>query len=358
VLAGSVSTNSVVAATKICINKTCVTEADLLRLLANASASGSSSGASSGSSSGSSAPNSTLVLLEGMTSNSYATPLGTFVAGGSATFQDANTYYGAFATGKWAPPALVPPTGAAGIANVVLRMPVATIVSAYTVGTGMTPGANPTAWILEGVAEGAGGGGGGYTTLDLRSGQTVDEKGTEYALAGNTKAFTTYRLSVTANGGHGATELHAVGFKFAVASATAAAASAAPATTLSSASNDRLTKGQKIVSPKGAYSLVVQDDNNIVVYGPNGPTWSAETNSSAIESLRMQADGNLVAYDTSGRAVWACCYGDLALKQQGSAARHVDHPGTTSGPYALAMQDDGNLVVYDKDAKVLWSSRG
>jgi hypothetical protein len=287
------------------------------------------------------------------------------VAGGSATFQDANTYYGAFATGKWAPPALVPPTGAAGIANVVLRMPVATIVSAYTVGTGMTPGANPTAWILEGVAEGTGGGSGssgGYTTLDLRSGQTVDEKGTEYVLAGNTKAFTTYRLSVTANGGHGATELHAVGFKFAVASAASAsasaAASAAPATTLSSASNDRLTKGQKIVSPKGAYSLVVQDDNNIVVYGPNGPTWSAETNSSAIESLRMQADGNLVAYDTSGRAVWACCYGDLALKQQGSAARHVDHPGTTSGPYALAMQDDGNLVVYDKDAKVLWSSRG
>ena len=226
VLAGSVSTNSVVAATKICINKTCVTEADLLRLLENASnaaaaASAAAAAAAAAASapsapSAASAPYSTLVLLEGMTSNNHTTPLGTFAAGGSATFQDANTYYGAFTTGKWAPPALVPPTGAAGIANVVLRMPVTTIVSSYTVGAGMTPGADPTAWILEGVSEG-----GSYTLIDQRSGQKVDEKGTEYVLAGNTRAFTTYRLSVTANGGHGATELHAVGFKFAVASSAA-----------------------------------------------------------------------------------------------------------------------------------------
>lgn len=131
-----------------------------------------------------------------------------------------------------------------------------------------------------------------------------------------------------------------------------AAPVAAPAgqSVLNSSGNNQLTKGQSLVSPDGRFKLIVQNDNNVVVYGPSGATWSTSTNGQNVASLRMQSDGNLVVYNTSEAAVWVCCFGNTA----GNGKMYY-HGGATSPPYKLTMQNDGNLVIYDRDNRVPWS---
>jgi hypothetical protein len=51
----------------------------------------------------------------------------------------------------------------------------------------------------------------------------------------------------------------------------------------------------------------------------------------------MQADSNLVIYDSKG-ATWA----------SGIHKR--------TAPYTLVMQDDGNLVILDKSQYIVWQS--
>jgi hypothetical protein len=105
-------------------------------------------------------------------------------------------------------------------------------------------------------------------------------------------------------------------------------------------------------------ALQLQDDGNVVVYSAGGePLWSAGSLQSSLlsgESLAgswsqyltapnrdyqfvMQADGNLVLYNNSGRPLWA------------------SHTEGNPGAY-LAMQSDGNLVVYSVSGQPLWSS--
>ena len=53
----------------------------------------------------------------------------------------------------------------------------------------------------------------------------------------------------------------------------------------------------------------------------------------------MQADGNLVLYDSENAPVWS-----------------TDTHGKGSGNSYVVLQNDGNLVVYDDSNEAQWSS--
>jgi subtilisin family serine protease len=102
------------------------------------------------------------------------------------------------------------------------------------------------------------------------------------------------------------------------------------------ASSTALRRGESIKSPNGFYTLTQQTDGNVVLTRPVGRvTWALGRRGSW---LRMEADGNLVAYDF-GRAVWSSGTGG-------------------NGASELRVQNDGNLVVYRlSDGHATWASR-
>ncbi len=95
---------------------------------------------------------------------------------------------------------------------------------------------------------------------------------------------------------------------------------------------------QYIHSPDGQYKLLMQDDGNLVLYGPNGATWASNTVGSGGSSVNMQDDGNLVIYTSTAQPVWAS-----------------NTAGTGSANH-LVMQDDGNPVIYTSAGKAVWAS--
>lgn len=100
----------------------------------------------------------------------------------------------------------------------------------------------------------------------------------------------------------------------------------------------QLVAGDRLISPDGNFTLVVQGEGNVVVYrsacigDPSCSVLSTATSGkTSVPVLRMQADGNLVLYDTS----------------DSNHPKDLFNIGTTgSGEYLLAVQNDGNLVVY------------
>jgi hypothetical protein len=101
-----------------------------------------------------------------------------------------------------------------------------------------------------------------------------------------------------------------------------------------------IATGGSLLSDDGVFTLSVQTDGNVVIYGCKGisATWGTNTaNSSAQRFLSMQGDGNLVLYE-NGVAKWA----------SGTS-------GKGSGPYSLNMQNDGNLVIYASTGAI-WGS--
>lgn len=102
---------------------------------------------------------------------------------------------------------------------------------------------------------------------------------------------------------------------------------------------DMLHGGQHITSANGRYALAMQADGNLVVYESQKALWSSATHGQGAHVAIMQGDGNLVLYAPEGRAVWAT--------------------GTHGNPGTLAvMQDDGNLVLYGPGNRPLWDSNG
>lgn len=95
-----------------------------------------------------------------------------------------------------------------------------------------------------------------------------------------------------------------------------------------------LAPGEALCSPNGEFTLTLQGDGNLVLYGPGGAGWATNTFWSP-QSLEMQGDGNLVLYDTSGQWRWAS--------------------GTVGNNGAvLEVQNDGNIVVYRSNGTVAW----
>jgi hypothetical protein len=90
-----------------------------------------------------------------------------------------------------------------------------------------------------------------------------------------------------------------------------------------------LHAGQSLQSNNKLNTLIMQADGNVVLYGNrSNPLWA--TNTGGLITPRefiMQTDGNLVLYSTDGRARWA--------------SLTWNNPGAF-----LNVQDDGNLVVY------------
>lgn len=103
-------------------------------------------------------------------------------------------------------------------------------------------------------------------------------------------------------------------------------------------SNQSLTVGQSITSTNGSYHLILQADGNLVLYNSaNKALWSSRTNDKPVSTVNMQPDGNFVAYDTAGHHYWD--------------THTNNHPGSI-----VMLQDNGQLVIYDAYSHNLWSA--
>jgi len=100
---------------------------------------------------------------------------------------------------------------------------------------------------------------------------------------------------------------------------------------------ETLWQGQSLWSSNGAYQLILQNDGNLVEYGPNGALWATNTSGSG-EVLTQQTDGNLVIYNCCG-AIWASGSG-----------------GHASSEFLTELQDDANLVTYWPDGVPIWAN--
>ncbi len=101
--------------------------------------------------------------------------------------------------------------------------------------------------------------------------------------------------------------------------------------------NTPLAVNVPVVSCDGRFSLVMQGDGNLVLYGPFGAMWHTYTHGNNGASAVFQGDGNLVVYSAWGTPLW--------------------YSGTHGNSNAtLAVQDDGNLVIYASNGTPLWAS--
>ncbi|KAI9749668.1 MAG: hypothetical protein M4579_006789 [Chaenotheca gracillima] len=108
-----------------------------------------------------------------------------------------------------------------------------------------------------------------------------------------------------------------------------------PASPSAPRSQDRLAAGegllvnQSISSNNGLYRLVLQNDGNLVLFGPHGAMWASQTSGrSDAFDLVMQADGNLVVYNIFSQPYWAS-----------------DTWGETDNP-EFVVHDNGNACIY------------
>lgn len=107
-------------------------------------------------------------------------------------------------------------------------------------------------------------------------------------------------------------------------------------------SGTTLHAGEYLRSPDWRYTLVMQEDGNLVVYSTDRytPLWSSRTWNNAGAYATLQNDGNFVVYDNNGRALW-------------------NTYTYTQGASVLKMQSDGNLVIYrNSDNGFTWDSYG
>jgi hypothetical protein len=106
---------------------------------------------------------------------------------------------------------------------------------------------------------------------------------------------------------------------------------------------ETLRNGEYRVSNNGKYELVLQHDNNLVLYRLGATPvaiWASGTQStSGVVTLTMQTDGNLVMYvhlTAFSKPIWAS--------------------NTNGRPGTLVLQDDGNLVIYASTGGVTWAT--
>lgn len=101
--------------------------------------------------------------------------------------------------------------------------------------------------------------------------------------------------------------------------------------------NESLPINSSITSQDGRFTLNMQGDGNLVLYGPSGKyRWDSATHGQSVTQTVMQGDGNFVIYGPGG-ALWA-------------SGTH-GHSGAW-----LVVQNDGNLVIYDPSGSALWAT--
>lgn len=101
--------------------------------------------------------------------------------------------------------------------------------------------------------------------------------------------------------------------------------------------NRGLSAGQSFDSCDGRFSLAMQTDGNLVLYGLGRPLWWTGTNGSDGFAAVLQGDGNFVLYGKQSNPLW-------------------DSRTYGNGGARLVVQDDGNLVVYAPNSQALWAS--
>lgn len=100
-----------------------------------------------------------------------------------------------------------------------------------------------------------------------------------------------------------------------------------------------LLPGQSLQSPNGRFTLTMQPDGNLVLYGSDDEwLWHTNTFRQPVTKLSVQGDGNLVLYTAAGYA-WA-------------SGTH----GTPSSGGRFQVQDDGNVVLYTSALRPVWNS--
>ncbi|MCK0092637.1 LysM peptidoglycan-binding domain-containing protein [Rhodococcus sp. F64268] len=101
-------------------------------------------------------------------------------------------------------------------------------------------------------------------------------------------------------------------------------------------SGQSLSVGQELKSDNGKYTLVLQQDGNLVLSEDGKAVWAAGTDGSGTVRATVQEDGNFVLYKDDNSPVWA---------------------SETSGNSGvrLTVQDDRNVVLYAGD-KPVWAS--
>ncbi|GEL99576.1 D-alanyl-D-alanine carboxypeptidase family protein [Cellulomonas terrae] len=98
-----------------------------------------------------------------------------------------------------------------------------------------------------------------------------------------------------------------------------------------------LGPGDALSSPDGRHTLLVLDDGDVALLGPDATTrWSTGTEQPG-SRLTLREDGNLVVTDPDGDRLWR--------------SRTAGHPGSS-----LVLQDDGDLVLYDAAGTAVWST--
>ncbi|WP_222194142.1 hypothetical protein [Modestobacter italicus] len=158
------------------------------------------------------------------------------------------------------------------------------------------------------------------------------------------------------------------------------------------ARRDRLSTGQglgstqALISPNGAYRVIMQSDGNLVVYASGGrvvwasgstapggqlvnqpdgnlvvyatsgaPAWASGTSATGSTVLVMQDDGNLVLYGSAG-PLWVARAERMDVLRAGRALQSTGQLVSPNGGYRAVMQADGNLVVYRTGGSVRWAS--
>jgi hypothetical protein len=96
-----------------------------------------------------------------------------------------------------------------------------------------------------------------------------------------------------------------------------------------------LWAGHYLRSANKQYTLLQQQDGNLVLYRGKKALWGAGTERHPGAATLMQPQGNLVIYSKTKHPLWS-------TNSQGNR-----------GAY-LAVQNDGNLVVYSRTGKALW----
>jgi hypothetical protein len=99
---------------------------------------------------------------------------------------------------------------------------------------------------------------------------------------------------------------------------------------------EMLRRGEYLTSANHGYTLVMQEDGDLVLYDARRHTlWASGTRGQRVDRCIMQGDGNLVLYLYNGQTVWD--------------SKTSDKPGSF-----LVLQNDGNLVIYQPQA--VWAS--
>jgi hypothetical protein len=90
---------------------------------------------------------------------------------------------------------------------------------------------------------------------------------------------------------------------------------------------DTLKPGERLTSDNQQYTLVLEQDGNLVLYAGRRALWASNTQGQRVQVCTMQSDGNLVLSLRNGQPIWS--------------TNTSDKPGSF-----LILQNDGNLVIY------------